>query len=688
MLTPSTKQSSWRKTAGKIVLLLLLSALVGLQTILHPWSKTRSPFQTLTTPSGHQAKKFQSLSVSRPSHDGVNTTIYTISDHVREEYARWHLIARNFSEMKLQDWEPTINWTNHPKHRSERFPSADERVQYYMGKWYNMKVPMYGKDFVRDTFIQWKTTREYGPFSDILVNLYNLDKVQLFDCYKNKKEFHVMSPYCRDYIDLAILHSEGTANVIHNIGDGLPYATAQISKYPMFAKVRMICNDVKACKKMRVEPILLPLNRKRHYGIAFTVPENDLAHEKKIAKAVWRGQYGKTHDTIKDTNDIKFSLVSRHLNSTIVDVKFSKHTKGAPQDMIGSYMDVEEQLKYKYIISIEGNDVSSGLKWMLLSNSVVLMPKPTWESWAMEARLEPFVHYLPLKSDMSNVEEMIQWAEEYPEKTRIIAERSTLFIYDLLMHPQAAADDQSIIVSIMERFENNFGSAEQRYRPTYTKHDNHAIDRSNRFSSIEERVKYIMHDWYNDTITITQTTNLSNNISSEDLFVANGKHLSLCSLPTSSYPAKMRQFCEDSLPWFDERLTADLKSSSFARLKASERGKHLRLAPFSSWRTDPGGSKESKRVLLNDVTKILYFGHDPCKTADVPFFTSSRDRSRDCNGNGILWPFGSSDFKRLGIVDSDRDEEELKFRVMERYAMLYGGNMGQPRPGSLLEINT
>jgi hypothetical protein len=675
MLTPSTKQSSSRrKTVGKIVLL-LLSAL-GLQTFLHPWSKTRSPFQTLTTPTGHQAKKFQSLSVSQPTHDGVNATIYTISDHVREEYARWHLIARNFSEMILQDWEPTnINWTNHPKHRSERFPSADERVQYYMGKWYNMKVPMYGKEFVKDTFIQWKTTREYGPFSDILVNLYNLDKVQLFDCYKNKKEFHVMSPYCRDYIDLAILHSEGTANVIHNIGDGLPaYATAEISKYPMFAKVRMICNDAKACKKNRVEPILLPLNRKRHYGIAFTVPENDLPYEKKIAKAVWRGMYGKTHDTIKDTNDIKFSLVSRHLNSTMVDAKFSKHTKSAPQDMIGSYMDVQEQLKYKYIISIEGNDVSSGLKWMLLSNSVVLMPKPTWESWAMETRLEPFVHYLPLKSDMSNVEEMIRWAEEYPEQTRMIAERSTLFIYDLLMHPQAAEDEQSIIVSIMERFENNFGSAEQRNRPTYTKHDNHAIDRSNRYLSIEERVKYIMHDWYNDTITMTQTTNLSNSISSEDLFVANGEHLSLCSLPTSSYPTKMRQFCEDSLPWFDERLTADLKSSSFARLKVSERGKHLRLAPFSSWRTDSGGSKESKRVLLNDVTKILYFGDDPCKTADVPFFTSSRDRRRGCNGNGILWPFGSSDFKRLGIADSDRDEEELMFRVMERYAMLYGGN--------------
>jgi hypothetical protein len=59
----------------------------------------------------------------------------------------------------------------------------------------------------------------------------------------------------------------------------------------------------------------------------------------------------------------------------------------------------------------------------------------------MEATLKPFVHYLPIKEDMSDVEEMINWAEDHPEQTRIIAERSTLFIYDLLFHPDAARDE-------------------------------------------------------------------------------------------------------------------------------------------------------------------------------------------------------------------------------------------------------
>ena len=63
-------------------------------------------------------------------------------------------------------------------------------------------------------------------------------------------------------------------------------------------------------------------------------------------KAVWRGRYGKIHDTLSDTNDIKYALVSKHLNSTLVDAKFSKHTKDAPHHMIGSYLDVKDQLVY------------------------------------------------------------------------------------------------------------------------------------------------------------------------------------------------------------------------------------------------------------------------------------------------------------------------------------------------------
>jgi hypothetical protein len=54
-------------------------------------------------------------------------------------------------------------------------------------------------------------------------------------------------------------------------------------------------------------------------------------------------------------------------------------------------VDMESLLEYKGIIMIEGNDVASGLKWALLSQSVVLMPPPKHTSWAMEELLEPWI---------------------------------------------------------------------------------------------------------------------------------------------------------------------------------------------------------------------------------------------------------------------------------------------------------
>lgn len=65
--------------------------------------------------------------------------------------------------------------------------------------------------------------------------------------------------------------------------------------------------------------------------------------------------------------------------------------------------------QYKVIISMKGNDVASGLKWSLLSESVLLMPKTTQTLWAMEELLEEWVHYIPMYSNGSNAEAMIQW---------------------------------------------------------------------------------------------------------------------------------------------------------------------------------------------------------------------------------------------------------------------------------------
>jgi hypothetical protein len=679
-MATSQFQLKQRNSAKTTILIVILFAL---KTICQRWIEKSAPRLTKhiielshdeDTIHGIRPQKL----FARSADDAVS---YAISDEIKNEYEQWHALVWNLSQIKIQptNWTPVISdWNDHPKDRSHRFPSVDERVRYYMGKWYyNTTLPMYGQQFDRDTFIHRKTTRQFGPYSNILVNLYNLDRGELTKCYKRKKELKVFSPYCRDYTDIAILHSERTANVLHYIGDGLPYTPKKIREYPLFAKVRSLCVvDASEMKKTRcrqtdniLQPILLPLNRKRHYGVASIVPENDIPWEQKEGRAVWRGKYGaSTHAN----DDIKFALVSKHLDSTLVNAKFSKVAKGAPKHMMGSYMDMKNQLAYKYIISIEGNDVSSGMKWMLLSNSVVLTPSCTMESWAMEGRLKPFVHFIPLKADMSNVEEMVRWAEMHPKETRLISERSTLFVYDAFFHPDAIEDEKRIMMRIMERYEQNFGyDAGMRRQSTFSTQSNkNPPERALRFPSIEERVKYLMGKWYHNEdaismqrskLPILSQSSLNITIARDSLFIASGRHLSACAMAKSAYSKDIRLLCQSSLQHFDERITADLKSSSFNRLRQSNIGAKIRFASESSWRLDDGkANKESNRVILDDTIKIICAGNCTRDGVNFPYFARYRQ-----NKDAILWPFnaiydyayGISKFGLLQKLDIDFEEK-------------------------------
>ena len=45
----------------------------------------------------------------------------------------------------------------------------------------------------------------------------------------------------------------------------------------------------------------------------------------------------------------------------------------------------------------------------MLSNSVLLMTKPFIESWRVESKMKPYKHYVPLKKDFSDLDEIMNW---------------------------------------------------------------------------------------------------------------------------------------------------------------------------------------------------------------------------------------------------------------------------------------
>lgn len=72
-------------------------------------------------------------------------------------------------------------------------------------------------------------------------------------------------------------------------------------------------------------------------------------------------------------------------------------------------MTIDEQLEYKFILSLEGNDVATNLKWIMSSNSLAVMPRPKYETWFMEGTLVPNYHYVLIKDDYSDLEERLNY---------------------------------------------------------------------------------------------------------------------------------------------------------------------------------------------------------------------------------------------------------------------------------------
>lgn len=81
---------------------------------------------------------------------------------------------------------------------------------------------------------------------------------------------------------------------------------------------------------------------------------------------------------------------------------------------------IREHLNYKFILTLEGNDVATSLKWVMSSGSIAVMPLPTYETWFMEGTLIPDFHYIKIEKDYSDLDEKLNYYINNPDKARQI----------------------------------------------------------------------------------------------------------------------------------------------------------------------------------------------------------------------------------------------------------------------------
>lgn len=94
---------------------------------------------------------------------------------------------------------------------------------------------------------------------------------------------------------------------------------------------------------------------------------------------------------------------------------------------------LQKQLSYKYLPVLDGVMCTyPGYQWRLLSNSIVFKQKSDEVQWFYLA-LKPYEHYIPIKEDMSDLIDKINWAKSNDEKCKDITKKATEFVLTDLM---------------------------------------------------------------------------------------------------------------------------------------------------------------------------------------------------------------------------------------------------------------
>ncbi|WP_269929846.1 glycosyl transferase family 90 [Aminobacter sp. HY435] len=159
--------------------------------------------------------------------------------------------------------------------------------------------------------------------------------------------------------------------------------------------------------------VLMKLDKFRH----FRLYRDDIAFGDKLPKAVWRGS---------DNNPKRTALIERYQGHPLCDVGLNG--SDASDRRSRPFLSPVDQMRYRYIISIEGIDVATNLKWVMASNSLCMMPEPVFETWFMEGALEPGSHYVRLRPDCADLEEKILYYEAHQDEARAIVQQANAHV--------------------------------------------------------------------------------------------------------------------------------------------------------------------------------------------------------------------------------------------------------------------
>ncbi len=236
---------------------------------------------------------------------------------------------------------------------------------------------------------------------------------------------------------------------------GMAEETLSIPAFIMFKDNK---NKYEVDKLIFPDPFFL---KRYWHGLLYKIAmaRDKVKWEEKEKQIFWRG--GSTGDfleynftNIDKLPRLKISLLSSIYPNLIdakiveyVGIQFPNNKKGKSLKKVLELIsetklnkvNEEDHLKYKYLLSLDGNS-ATGMRvpWIMYSDSALIKQESSKIEWFYSA-LKPYYNYIPLKSDLSDIFEILGWMKNNDDKLQEISNKAHSFVENNLKEEQIDA---------------------------------------------------------------------------------------------------------------------------------------------------------------------------------------------------------------------------------------------------------
>lgn len=243
--------------------------------------------------------------------------------------------------------------------------------------------------------------------------------------------------------DFPILTRNGTEPYNNIYGDSVPLLSFKFEKYTPILSM---------CTSDKFADIAIPTHEdwariKSNEGIFFpqkcrnyTFEFNTQNWDKKINKAVFRGSNTGCGYNTKNNTRLKLAKLGANPElKNYLDVGITNWNLRIRKNKDSEYLQIpdvenlqlvskltpEQQSNYKYLIHVDGHVAAFRLSLELSMGCCILIVESCekWKMW-FSGLLEPYVHYVPIKSDLSDLIDQIKWCRKNDDKCKQIAQNS------------------------------------------------------------------------------------------------------------------------------------------------------------------------------------------------------------------------------------------------------------------------